>query len=62
MNNMDWKILFKTESGQRYRLGLLAECEIVASVDNLTDIATIVLPESNMNDVFNLQGKLKRGD
>ena len=61
MFNMDWKITFITSEGKKYNLGLLAECEIISSVDNLTDSAVIILPESNLNDVFNVQGTLKRG-
>lgn len=61
MYKMDWEISFSTSNGRRYNLGLLAECEIVSSVDNLTDTATIILPEANMNKVFNVQGELSRG-
>lgn len=62
MLDMSWKITFTTDQGKQYRLGLLAECEITASVDNLTDSAVIILPEANMNTVFNVQGTLKRGN
>lgn len=60
MYNIDWNIEFKT-NGKRYRLALLAECEIFSSVDNLADTATIVLPEAVMNEVLNFEGKLIRG-
>ncbi len=57
---MDWDIRFNND-GRRYRLGVLAECEITASVDNLTDTAVIVLPEAKMNNVFDIQKSIKRG-
>lgn len=60
-NTIDWDIEFKTEGGKKYRLGMLAECEIVASVENLADTATIVLPEAYMNQVFDIGDKLPRG-
>ena len=57
---MDWNIVFDT-NGKKFKLGLLAECEIVCSVDNLADTATIVLPEAVMNKVLNLENKINRG-
>jgi len=60
MFTMDWNIVFDKE-GKKYKLGLLAECEIVCSVDNLADAATIVLPEAVMNQVLNLEDKITRG-
>lgn len=60
MLNLDWQVEFKTE-GKRYQLGLLAECEVISSVDNLADTATIVLPESVMNTVLNLDNRVRRG-
>ena len=60
MLNIDWYIQFKTK-GKRYQLALMAECEIISSVDNLADTATIVLPEAVMNDVLNFDNKIGRG-
>lgn len=61
MLNIDWDIQFETENGKKYQLALLAECEVVKSVDNLTDVATIVLPEMVMNEPLNIENKVKRG-
>lgn len=58
--DMSWYIRFTTE-GKRYRLATIESVEIESSVDNLVDVATIVLPESVWNDVLNLEGKIKRG-
>lgn len=60
MLSIDWYIQFKT-NGKRFQLALMAECEVVASVDNLTDTATIVLPEAVMNTVFNFNNNVVRG-
>lgn len=57
---MNWSIRFKTDD-KTYRLGLLESCEINCDVDNLADTATIVLPEGVLNQVFNLEEKIKRG-
>ena len=58
---MDWNIVFET-NGKRFKLGVLAECEIVCSVDNLADTATIVLPEAVMNQVLNIENKINRSE
>lgn len=56
----DWNIVF--DNGiKKFKLGMLAECEIVCSVDNLADSATIVLPEAVMNQVLNIENKISRG-
>lgn len=60
MLDISWDIQFKTE-GKKYQLALMAECEVVASVDNLVDTATIVLPEAILNDVLNINDRIKRG-
>jgi hypothetical protein len=60
MFTMDWNIVFDN-TGKKLKLGILAECEIVCSVDNLADTATIVLPEAVMNQVLNLENKINRG-
>jgi hypothetical protein len=60
MFTMDWNIVFDTK-GKKFKLGILAECEIVCSVDNLADTATIVLPEAVMNQVLNIENKINRG-
>lgn len=57
---MNWSIRFKKDD-KTYRLGLLESCEINCDVDNLADTATIVLPEGVLNQVFNLEEKIKRG-
>lgn len=56
MLKMDWKVKF-----DNYTLGLIAEIEIESSVNNLVDIATIILPEAVMNKVVDFQSKIKRG-
>jgi hypothetical protein len=58
--NIDWYIEFKTAE-KRYQLALMSECEVISSVDNLSDTATIVLPEAVMNDVLNFDDKISRG-
>ena len=60
MYSLDWNIEFKT-SGKRYTLAMLAECDIVKSVNNLADVATIVLPEAVMNEALSLEHKIIRG-
>lgn len=60
MYRMDWDIRFKTK-GKTFRLGTLAECEIDCSVDNLADVATIVLPEAVFNRVLEIEDKIGRG-
>lgn len=57
---MDWNIEFDN-NGKKYKLGTLAECEIESSVDNLADVATIILPEAVMNVVMNIESKINRG-
>lgn len=57
---MDWLIIFK-HKGRKFRLETLAECEIEKSVDNLTDTATIVLPEAVLNQVLQIEDKIGRG-
>lgn len=60
--DMDWAISFKT-AGVQHDLLTVAEIEIVCSVDNLADTATIVLPEAVMNEVIlkDVQAKIRRG-
>lgn len=60
MFTMDWNIVFNN-AGKKFKLGILAECEIECSVDNLADVATIVLPEAVMNQVLNIEKKISRG-
>jgi len=60
MLNIDWNIEFATDD-KKYRLALLSEVEIVSSVNNLVDTATITLPESVMNEPLHLENKIKRG-
>lgn len=61
MLNIDWYIQFKNQEGKRFQLALMAECEIIQSVDNLADTATIVLPEAVMNSPLNFENKIARG-
>jgi len=58
--DIDWNIEFNNK-GKRTRLALMAELEIIKDVDNLADTATIVLPESIMNDALNFENKIGRG-
>jgi hypothetical protein len=60
MYNLDWYIEFNN-NGKRTQLALLAECEVISSVDNLADTATIILPEAVMNDVLSFENKVTRG-
>ncbi|NIJ45064.1 hypothetical protein FHR24_001503 [Wenyingzhuangia heitensis] len=60
MYAINWYVEFETE-GKRTQLAILDELEIIASVDNLTDVATISLPEAVMNTALNFEGKIKRG-
>lgn len=60
MYQLNWDIIFFTE-GKEFKLGILAECEITKSVENLVDTATIILPEAYLNNVFNLEQKIKNG-
>lgn len=60
MYRMDWDIRFTTK-GKTFRLGTLAELEIDCSVDNLADVATIVLPEAVFNQVLEIEDKIGRG-
>ncbi|MBS1535308.1 MAG: hypothetical protein JST78_09540 [Bacteroidetes bacterium] len=60
MFDINWKIKFKTD-GVAYLLQTVEEVNIEASVDNLADIAVITLPDAVMNQVLDLQGKVKRG-
>lgn len=57
---MNWEVAFFTDE-KKFKLGMLAECEILKSVENLADTATIILPEAYLNKVFDLQQKIKRG-
>lgn len=59
MFTMDWNIIFNN-AGKKFKLGILAECEIECSVDNLADTATIILPEAVMNQVLNIENKIGR--
>lgn len=58
----DWAVRFMTD-GKPHDLLTLAECEIVCSVANLADTATIVLPEGVFNEVIlkDITSKIRRG-
>lgn len=58
---LNWDIVFINAQGN-WGLGILAECIIEKSVKNLADIATIILPESDMNKVLRVQDHIQRGD
>lgn len=60
LRDIDWNIEFKS-NGKRSRLALMAELEIIKDVDNLADTATIILPESIMNEALNFENKIGRG-
>ena len=61
MYQLNWDILFKNKQ-ESWNLGILAECRIEKSVKNLADIATIVLPEADMNKILRVQEFISRGD
>lgn len=61
MYQLNWDINFKNKEGD-WKLGILAECEIEKSVKNLSDTATIILPEAHMNKVLKVQDSIQRGD
>lgn len=60
MLQLDWNIEFNNE-GRKFRLALLSALEIVKSVQNLADVATIVLPEAMLNKVLEISSKIGRG-
>ncbi|WP_281233509.1 hypothetical protein [Flavobacterium gelatinilyticum] len=60
MYNITWDIKFKT-AGVTYILRTVDSIDIECSVDNLSDKATITLPEAFMNQVFNIENEVKRG-
>ena len=60
MYKISWNIQFKTKD-KEYKLAILSECDIISSVKNLTDIATIVLPEAVLNEALHLENKIGRG-
>lgn len=57
---MDYDIEFET-AGKKFKLLLLAECSIDSNVELLADTAIIILPEAILNNVLNLNDKIKRG-
>lgn len=60
MYQLDWNIEFNNE-GRKFRLALLSSLEIVKSVQNLADVANIVLPEAVLNKVLEIGSKIGRG-
>jgi hypothetical protein len=60
MFEMTHYIEFKTE-GKKFQLLLLNSVEVVSSAENLVDTATIILPESVMNNVLNIEDQITRG-
>ncbi|MDM1045869.1 hypothetical protein HX004_14010 [Myroides sp. 1354] len=61
MYDMNWQISFKNSNELPKSLLLLESVEINCDVDNLTDTAQIILPESVMNRVWELDQKIVRG-
>lgn len=60
MLQMNHQIIFMNGS-KKFELKLLHSVEITTSVDNLVDTCTIILPESIMNNVLDLNDKIYRG-
>ncbi len=60
--DVDWDIRFDCANGKHYQLGLMSECNIVKSIENLCDVATISLPETVMNEPLLIDNKITRGD
>jgi hypothetical protein len=58
--NLDWEIKFRNK-GKTYNLLMLVECEIEENVENLSDIATITLPETMLNQALQVKDKIGRG-
>jgi len=55
--DITWKI-----SVGKYRLSMLESVEVIRSVEQLSDRATIVLPGSVFNQAIEVESKIKRGD
>lgn len=60
MYGLSYDIQFNN-GGRKFKLRLLASVNIKKSVDNLADTATIILPESILNSVLNIESKINRG-
>jgi hypothetical protein len=60
MYALNYDIQFNN-NGKKFKLLLLASVNIKKSVENLVDTATIVLPESVLNTVLNIESKINRG-
>jgi len=58
--NLDWEIKFKT-GGKTFNLLMIVDCEIQENVENLSDVATITLPETMLNQVLQVKDKIGRG-
>lgn len=59
MFNINWEIKFKT-NGKTYSLQTVSAIDIESNVDNLSDTATITLPEAVMNQVLNIGKEIGR--
>ncbi len=57
---MDYKIVFDN-NGKKFQLVLLNSFLIKKSVENLADLATILLPECILNSPLNIEDKISRG-
>jgi hypothetical protein len=60
MFQMNYDIKFNN-GGKKFQLLMLSSVEIEKSCENLVDIATILLPESVLNNPLNIESKIKRG-
>lgn len=60
MYQMKHDIVF-VNNGKKFKLQLLNAVEIKTSVENLVDTASIILPESVMNNVLQIEDKISRG-
>lgn len=58
--NLDWEIKFKNNN-ITFKLLMLLECEVEKNVENLSDVATITLPETVLNQVLKVKDKIGRG-
>lgn len=62
MYQMDQHIVFRNpDTGKRYQLLMVSSIEIEKTVENLVDVARIILPEGIMNQVLQIESKVSRG-
>lgn len=58
---MNYKVVFTTPAGKTYKLGFIDSIEITKSVENLADVATIILPQAIFNTAIQLESTVTRG-